>query len=145
RSGRVIYLLDSRMIGSRQRKKGSLINSNGLTRFWDWFMPGSAPAKGTVMSELTASLRALVQQRARGRCEYCLLRKRFASINYETGRVVRLFNPRTDKWANHFLLEGARIVPLTPNGRVTEYLLQLNLPERVERRERLFSADRYPR
>jgi 4-aminobutyrate aminotransferase-like enzyme len=32
------------MIVSRQRKKGSWTNSNGSTRSWDWFRPGSAPA-----------------------------------------------------------------------------------------------------
>jgi hypothetical protein len=147
--------------------------------------PDPRQAKETVMSELlTASLRALVQERAHGRCEYCLLHKEdailshepdhivaskhrgkthednlawtcfacnrhkgsdLASINYETGRVVRLFNPRTDKWARHFRLEGALIVPMTPKGRVTEYLLQLNNAERVERRNQLIAVGRYPR
>src|SRR5205807_2542238 len=48
------------------------------------------------------------------------------SIDPETGRVILLFNPRKDSWSRHFRLQGARIVPLTANGRVTEYLLQFN-------------------
>ena len=127
------------------------------------------------MSELvTSSLRALIQQRAQGKCEYCLLHEEdeilshepdhiiatkhrgethesnlawtcfacnrhkgtdLASINQETGRVVRLFNPRRDKWTRHFRLEGALIIPTTPKGRVTEYLLQFGRLERIERRE----------
>ncbi len=47
----------------------------------------------------------------------------------ETGQVVRLFNPRTDDWSTHFRLQDGRIIPLTPVVRVTEYLLQFNLPE----------------
>ncbi len=66
------------------------------------------------------------------------------SIDPESGRVVRLFNPRKDKWTKHFRLEGALIVPLTPKGRVTEYLLQFNRPENVERRELLIAAGLYP-
>jgi hypothetical protein len=68
-----------------------------------------------------------------------------ASVDIETGQVVRLFNPRTDPWSEHFRLEGPRIVPLTATGRVTEYLLQLNQPRRVLIRESLIAAGRYPR
>ena len=67
-----------------------------------------------------------------------------ASIDLETGRVVRLFNPRKDKWARHFRLEDGRIIPRTSKGRVTEYLLQLNQPKFVEARQRLILAGRYP-
>jgi hypothetical protein len=137
------------------------------------------------MSELVSKeLRELVRQRARLRCEYCLLHEedaRFphepdhivackhrgqtdasnlswtcfacnrhkgsdlASINAETGRIVRLFHPRKDKWSKHFRLEGGVIVPLTPQARVTEFLLQFNWPERVLWRQLLIAADRYPR
>ena len=37
-----------------------------------------------------------------------------------------LFNPRQQKWHDHFAVNGARIVGLTPTGRVTIALLQLN-------------------
>jgi hypothetical protein len=67
------------------------------------------------------------------------------SIDPETGRIARLFNPRRNRWARHFRLEGGIIRPLTAQGRVTEYLLQLNRPRRVQRRELLILAGRYPR
>jgi len=68
-----------------------------------------------------------------------------ASIDIETGQVVRLFNPRTDDWSAHFRLQGGRIGPLTPIGRVTEYLLQFNRPENVALRSTLRKAGDYPR
>ena len=67
-----------------------------------------------------------------------------ASIDLDTGRIVRLFNPREDDWAAHFRLEGALIVPLTPEGRVTEYLLRFNTAENVELRRLLIQSGRYP-
>jgi hypothetical protein len=57
------------------------------------------------------------------------------SIDPLTGQITPLFNPRRDRWLDHFSLVGARIEPLTPTGRVTVRLLQLNLPERIEERE----------
>ena len=67
-----------------------------------------------------------------------------ASIDAVTGELVRLFNPRTQRWFEHFRLNGARIVPLTPVGRVTEKLLQFNIPSRVEFRARLIAGAEYP-
>jgi 5-methylcytosine-specific restriction endonuclease McrA len=63
-----------------------------------------------------------------------------ASIDGETGAIVPLFNPRRDRWAEHFRLEAGRIEPLTPSGRATVRLLQLNHPDRVEERELLVAA-----
>jgi len=60
-----------------------------------------------------------------------------ASIDILTNKLVTLFNPRTQRWSEHFNLKGGRIVPLTEVGRVTERLLRLNLGTRVEIREHL--------
>lgn len=60
-----------------------------------------------------------------------------ASIDPETGHLVALFHPRRDQWAEHFRLADGRIEPLSPIGRVTVRLLQLNNPDRVEEREQL--------
>jgi hypothetical protein len=57
------------------------------------------------------------------------------SIDPETGQITPLFHPRCDCWLDHFRLDGARIEPLTPIGRVTVRLLQLNHPDRLEERE----------
>jgi len=63
-----------------------------------------------------------------------------ASIDAESGDIVPLFNPRRDRWIDHFRLENARIVPLTASGRSTVRLLQLNHPDRIEERLLLVAA-----
>jgi 5-methylcytosine-specific restriction endonuclease McrA len=59
------------------------------------------------------------------------------SIDPETGQIAPLFHPRRDRWADHFRLAGALFEPLTPTGRVTVRLLQLNHLDRTEEREAL--------
>ena len=46
-------------------------------------------------------------------------------------RVVRLFNPRRDKWTEHFALDGALVVGKTPVGRATVSLLRMNDAQRL--------------
>ena len=48
----------------------------------------------------------------------------------DTGRLVRLFNPRRDRWRTHFRWseDGTQIVGLTARGRVTVAVLRLNNP-----------------
>jgi hypothetical protein len=65
-----------------------------------------------------------------------------ASVDPDTGQIVRLFHPRRDVWNDHFHVDDGRIVPLTASGRVTEYLLQFNLPNNVEYRRRLAAIGR---
>lgn len=60
------------------------------------------------------------------------------------GRLTPFFNPRTQVWDDHFALDGALIVPLTPEARVTAMILQLNHPDRVQERESLILAGKYP-
>jgi 5-methylcytosine-specific restriction endonuclease McrA len=80
-------------------------------------------------------------------CYLCNLLKGsdIASVDLETGQIVRLFNPRVDNWADHFRLADGQIVALTPIGRVTEHLLQFNQPLSVHERQLLIAAGRYPR
>ncbi len=128
-------------------------------------------------------LRQIIQERAGGRCEYCLYPQdmsflafevehiiaekhggtttadnlalacpycnRFkgtdlGSLDPETGQLTPFFNPRTQQWSDHFRLDGARIVPLTPEGRVTVAILRLNHPDRILERQRLIQAGKYP-
>ncbi|MBY0228790.1 MAG: HNH endonuclease [Gemmataceae bacterium] len=63
-----------------------------------------------------------------------------SSIDPETGLVQELFNPRRDRWPDHFQMDGARIEPLTAAGRVTVRLLQLNRPDRLSMREAVLKA-----
>ncbi len=75
-------------------------------------------------------------------CTICNLHKGsdLASVDPLTGEVVLLFHPRRDRWVEHFRLVEGRIDPLTPTGRVTVRLLQLNAPQRVEERTLLVAA-----
>lgn len=63
------------------------------------------------------------------------------SIDPQTGEIVPLYHPRQDKWHEHFQLSGAEFIPLTPRGRVTVRLLQLNRPDRIEERKLLIEAE----
>jgi len=117
-----------------------------------------------------------VEERAKHRCEYCLLPNHLSfyppevdhiialkhngsttaenlayacwrcnrykgtdlgSFDPETGEFSFLFNPRTQKWSDHFRLQDARINGITPEGRTTVYLLKLNSNERIAERQRL--------
>ena len=68
-----------------------------------------------------------------------------ASIELRTGEVIRLFDPRRDRWTDHFRIDGALIEPITIVGSTTARLLRLNAPERILERRILQSLDRYPR
>jgi hypothetical protein len=69
-----------------------------------------------------------------------------ASIIPETGELVRLFNPRIDRWWDHFRLDpgSLMIVSLTPIGEATSRILGLNDSARLLEREALKRAGRYP-
>jgi hypothetical protein len=67
-----------------------------------------------------------------------------ASLDPGTSDLVALFNPRTQRWNEHFSLDGGSIIGLTPCGSATVRLLKLNLPVRVEVRAALTSRGRYP-
>ncbi|WP_335101561.1 hypothetical protein [Nostoc sp.] len=78
-------------------------------------------------------------------CPYCNRAKGtdLESIDPETGKLTPFFNPRTQKWSDHFQMNGAEIAPLTAEGRVTVAILQFNQSERLEERERLIWAGQY--
>lgn len=58
-----------------------------------------------------------------------------ASFDPQTKTLTPLFHPRNQLWGQHFRWENAIIVPLTPEGRVTINVLQMNLRDRVEERQ----------
>lgn len=62
------------------------------------------------------------------------------SIDPDTGEIVPLYHPRQDSWPEHFQLREAQFVGLTPTGRVTIRLLQLNRSDRIEERQLLIAA-----
>ncbi len=65
------------------------------------------------------------------------------SIHPESEELVRLFNPRRDRWDEHFRIDGPRIVGLTLIGQVTVTLLQFNQDERLLERALLQQAGRF--
>lgn len=63
------------------------------------------------------------------------------SIDPNTGKVTLLFNPRTQKWHNHFRLQAdGAIIARTAAGRATARLLSFNDPLRVQIRADLIAA-----
>ena len=61
------------------------------------------------------------------------------SVDGLTDAVVLLFDPRRQSWNDHFIRQGALILGVTPAGRATVELLNMNEPERVEMREELLA------
>lgn len=72
-------------------------------------------------------------------CADCNLRKgsNLTGIDPETNEIEPLYHPRRELWSAHFRWDGVRIVGLTPAGRTTVRVLDLNSSER--RRVRLAS------
>jgi 5-methylcytosine-specific restriction endonuclease McrA len=66
-----------------------------------------------------------------------------ASVDPETNHIVPLFNPRTERWEDHFRADGGRIMPLTAIGHATATLLEFGRVERVETRHNLWLAGHY--
>ena len=79
-------------------------------------------------------------------CSQCNLHKGsdFSSIEPTTGDIVPLFNPRTCSWSDHFRWDGPMLVGLTPVGRATVRLLQVNAPERTQVRRSSMLEGRHP-
>lgn len=103
---------------------------------------------------LTFEMEHIIAEKHRGKteaenlalaCPYCNRAKGtdLASIDPETGKLTPFFNPRTQKWSDHFQLDGAAIIPLTAVGRVTVEILQFNQLERLQERERLIWVGQY--
>lgn len=79
-------------------------------------------------------------------CVFCNSNKGsdIGSIIESGGELIRFFNPRVDKWFEHFRLDGAVTVPLTDIGAVTVKILKMNAEERVLEREVLIERGLYP-
>ena len=79
-------------------------------------------------------------------CTPCNRRKGsdVGSIHPSSGAVLRFFNPRLDRWVDHFRLVGARIEPVSEIGEVTERILGFNHVDRLQERQLLISIGRYP-
>jgi hypothetical protein len=74
-------------------------------------------------------------------CQRCNLRKgpNLTGVDPLSGRLVKLFHPRRNQWADHFSTFGARIEGLTPEGRATVQVLGMNDARRIELRSELIA------
>ena len=63
-------------------------------------------------------------------CPYCNRAKGadLASIDPETNELTAFYNPRTQTWSDHFVLQGAEIAPLTAFGQRDDSYLSHESP-----------------
>jgi HNH endonuclease len=67
-----------------------------------------------------------------------------AGVDPKTKRIVKLFNPRRHKWHRHFRWDGPVLVGLTPIGRTTVIVLEINLDYRLDFRQGLIEEGVFP-
>lgn len=60
-----------------------------------------------------------------------------AGIDPESGSLTPLFDPRTDKWREHFAWRGAELAGRSPKGRATVQVLRINRADAVLVRQAL--------
>jgi HNH endonuclease len=79
-------------------------------------------------------------------CVSCSLRKeaRQTVRDPDTDRYLPIFNPRTDRWSDHFRWEGAVVIGLTAKARGTIELLRLNRPRILAIRREEMARGRHP-
>ena len=74
-------------------------------------------------------------------CQHCNAHKgpNVGGVSETSGRVIRLFHPRRDRWATHFRFDGPTLVGRTVRGRATVQMLDLNAPRLVRIRRALIA------
>ena len=81
-------------------------------------------------------------------CFYCNSYKgpNIAGIDPRSGKIVRLFHPRRDRWHEHFRVEreSGTILGLTSTGRATVAILQMNRPIQLAARRQWMLLGLFP-
>ena len=79
-------------------------------------------------------------------CIECNRRKgpNISSVDPQTRQRTDLFDPRRQIWTEHFAWHGALLVGLTPMGRATIAVLEINRPPRVTVRQALIEEGVFP-
>ena len=79
-------------------------------------------------------------------CVFCNRHKGSDIASLIPGRdeLVRFYNPRTERWRDHFRLNGVVIEPLTEIGEATIRILQMNHDDQILERQVLNRRGRYP-
>ena len=80
-----------------------------------------------------------IEQNLAWSCTYCNGHKgsNIAGIDPDSRRMVRLFHPRRDRWADHFEWRGPVLCGRTPIARTTVAVLNINDPAFVDVRQAL--------
>jgi 5-methylcytosine-specific restriction endonuclease McrA len=68
-----------------------------------------------------------------------------SGVDRVTGAITPLFNPRTQRWEEHFHWQGTSLTGLTDVGRTTVDVLAINSPDRVAARLSLIESEEFPR
>lgn len=66
------------------------------------------------------------------------------SLAQSTGVLTRFFNPRQNRWEEHFQVQNGEIIPRTDVGEVTATILGFNAPQRIEERQLLIALGTWP-
>jgi hypothetical protein len=78
-------------------------------------------------------------------CFFCNRRKGsdIGSVSND-GALVRFFNPRHDRWVDHFRIEGLLISAISEIGEATARILHFNADDRLLERRILAAAGKFP-
>jgi len=81
-------------------------------------------------------------------CTYCNDSKsdRTVGLDVISGKFVALYNPRSQKWKEHFSWSSnsENVIGLTPTGRATVFALNLNRPILIQSRRVWVTAGWHP-
>lgn len=66
-----------------------------------------------------------------------------AGIDPSADTLVPLFNPRTQRWADHFRWDGPRLDGISPASRATVRVLAINAGRRIAVRTQLMAEGAY--
>ncbi len=67
-----------------------------------------------------------------------------AGLDPDTGQLTALFHPRRQIWSEHFRWNGPWLIGLTPEGRTTVEILQINHPDYIRLRDSLIREGVFP-
>lgn len=77
-------------------------------------------------------------------CRICNFNKGtdIATLNNDSSKLIRFFNPRKEKWGDHFKVNlSGVIIPLTDIGKATQKIFNLNHPDSILERELMLKRD----
>jgi hypothetical protein len=108
-----------------------------------------------VVPDLAFEIDHIIAKRHRGPtragnlCQACFAcnnhkQANISGIDPVSKKLTPLFNPRRHKWTKHFRWDGPILVGLTPIGRVTVIVLEINLDYRVDLRRSLIDEGVFP-